>query len=145
MKIRTQSIISRVFFAAALAIISASVITTNQQVELLNKQEAIAKNIELKVGEFSYLSNDYLLYHESQQIDRWESKFSSFSDDLSNLTVERPDQQALVSNIKANQQRLKEIFDEVVSRTESAPEIQQNTVDTASIHRVIAIYGISVA
>ena len=67
MKIRTQLIISMVFFGVALAIISASVITTNQQVERLNKQEELARNIELEVGELNYLSNDYLLYHESQQ------------------------------------------------------------------------------
>ena len=128
MKIRTQLIISMVFFAVALAIISASVISTNQQVERLNKQEELAKNIELKVGELSYLSNDYLLYHESQQIDRWESKYSSFSEDASNLTVDGSDQQVLVNNIKANGQRLKDIFGDVVSSIESVPPLQQNTV-----------------
>ncbi|VVB64131.1 Methanogenesis regulatory histidine kinase FilI [uncultured archaeon] len=133
MKIRTQLIISMVFFAVALAIISASVITTNHQVEALNKQEELAKNIELKVGELSYLSNDYLLYHESQQIDRWEAKYSSFSEDASNLTVDGSDQQVLVNNIKANGQRLKKIFGDVVSRIESAPPLQQSTVGPAFI------------
>lgn len=133
MKIRTQLIISMVFFAVALAIISSSVITTNQQVERLNKQEELAKNIELEVGELSYLSNDYLLYHETQQIDRWESKYSSFSSDASNLTVDGSDQQVLVNNIKANGQRLKEIFSDVVSRVESAPPLQQSTVGPAFI------------
>lgn len=128
MKLRTQLIASMVFFAVVLAIISASVITTNQQVELLNKQEELAKNIELEVGELSYLSNDYLLYHEDQQIDRWNSKYSSFFADASNLTVEQSDQQVLVNNIKANGQRLKEIFDDTESRIESATIPQQNTV-----------------
>ena len=76
---------------------------TQQQTEQLNKQEELAKNIELEAGELSYLSNDYLLYHESQQVDRWEAKFSTFSNDLSNLSVDKPDQQVLVNNIKANQ------------------------------------------
>lgn len=133
MKIRTQLIISMVFFAVALAIISASVITTNQQVERLSKQEELAKNIELEVGELSYLSNDYLLYHENQQIDRWEAKYSSFFEDASNLTVERSDQQVLVNNIKVNGQRLKEVFGDVVSRVESAPPLQQSTVGPAFI------------
>lgn len=133
MKIRTQMIISMVFFAAALAIISASVISANQQVDRLGKQEELAKNIELEVGELGYLSNDYLLYRESQQIDRWESKYSSILDDVSNLTVEQPDQQVLVNNIKANGKRLKEIFDDVVSNAESSPEVQQSAVSAASI------------
>jgi PAS domain-containing protein len=133
MKIRTQLIISMVFFAAALAIISASMISTNQQVDRLNKQEELAKNIELEVGELGYLTNDFLLYRESQQIDRWESKYSSIFADVSNLSVDRPDQQVLVNNIKANGQRLKEIFDDVVSNSKSSPEVQQSAVNPASI------------
>lgn len=126
-------IASMVFFALALVIISTSVITTNQQVERLNKQEELAKNIELEVDELSDLSIDYLLYHEDQQIDRWNSKYSSFFADASNLTVEQLDQQVLVNNIKANGQRLKEIFDDTESRFESAPTPQQGTVSPAFI------------
>ncbi|HWQ18491.1 MAG TPA: response regulator [Methanotrichaceae archaeon] len=133
MKIRTQLIISMFFFGAAMAIISASVIVTNQQVERLNKQEELVRNIELNIGELSYLSNDYLLYHENQQIDRWESKYSSISGDISNLTVDQPEQQVLLNNIKANQQRLKEIFSDVVSKVESLPKSQSNTADLAFI------------
>ncbi|KAB2941494.1 MAG: PAS domain S-box protein [Candidatus Methanoperedens sp.] len=121
MKIRTQLIISMVFFSIALLIISASMITTNQQIERLNTQEELAKNIELKANELSYLSNDFLLYHESQQIDRWESQYSSISDDISNLTVDRPDQQALVNSIKTDQQKLKAVFTDILSKIESSP------------------------
>ena len=135
MKIKTQLIFSMVFFGVALLIISSSVILTNQQVDRLNKQEELAKNIELDAGELSYLSNDYLLYHESQQVDRWEAKFSSFSNDLSNLSVDTPDSQVLVNNIKANRARLKEIFEDVVSKTENerASQTANGTVDTAFI------------
>lgn len=133
MKFRTQLIISMGFFAVALAIISASMIATNQQVERLNKQEDLTKDIELKVGELSYLSNDYLLYHESQQIDRWESKYSSISEDVSNLTVDRPEQQVHVNNIKTSQQQLKEIFGDIVSRINSASSLQRNAVDPGFI------------
>ncbi len=129
MKIRTQLIVSTVIFAVALAIISASVISTNQQVERLNKKEELAKKIELKVGELSYLSNDYLLYHEGQQIDRWESKYSSISNDISNLTVSSPEQQVLVDDIKANHQRLKDVFGDIVSGIQNEPENLQNTAD----------------
>jgi PAS domain S-box-containing protein len=129
MKIRTQLIMSTVFFAVALAIISASVISTNQHVERLNKQEELAKNIELRVAELGYLSNDYILYHESQQIDRWESKYSLISGDVSNLTASSPKQQVLVDDIKASGQRLKNIFGDIVSEIENGPENQQNTAD----------------
>ena len=135
MKIKTQLIFSMVFFGVALLIISASVILTNQHVDRLNRQEELAKNIQLDAGELSYLSNDYLLYHESQQVDRWEAKFSSLSNDLSNLSVDTPDSQVLVNNIKANQARLKEIFDDVVSKTEieRASQTTDGALDTAFI------------
>jgi PAS domain S-box-containing protein len=129
MKIRTQLIMSTVFFVVALAIISASVISTNQHVERLNKQEELAKNIELRVAELGYLSNDYILYHESQQIDRWESKYSLISGDVSNLTASSPKQQVLVDDIKASGQRLKNIFGDIVSEIENGPENQQNTAN----------------
>jgi PAS domain S-box-containing protein len=133
MRIRTQLIISMVFFAVALAIISASVISTNQKVDRLSRQEELAKNIELQVGELGYLTNDYLLYREIQQVDRWESKYSSIFNDVSNLTVDQPDQQVLVNNIKANGQRLKEIFDDVASSADSSSEVQQSAVNPGVI------------
>ncbi len=133
MKIRTQLIISMIFFAVTLAIISASVISTNQQADRLSQQEELAKNTELQVGELGYLTNDYLLYRESQQIYRWESKYSSILDDVSNLTVDQPDQQVLVNNIKANGQRLKEIFDDVASNSESSQEVQPGAVNPGVI------------
>jgi len=131
MKIKTQFINSMVIFGVMLLIISASVIFTNQQVQQLNKQEEIAKNIERTASELGYLSNDYLIYHESQQRARWESKFSSLSDDLSNLKPNSPEQQALVNNIRANQQRLRAVFTDVVSTFESTPANQSAATDMA--------------
>ena len=128
MKIRTQLIISMVFFVIALLIISASVIITNQQVEQLNKQQEIVKNVELKAGDLSYLSNDYLLYRERQQIDRWNSKYSSFSSDISNLRTDNPDQQVIINNIKVNQQRLNETFEGIVSSSSNTSSGQLNAL-----------------
>ena len=119
MKIRTQLIISIVLFGIALLIIAASVVITNQQVDRLNQQQNLVKNIELGAGELGYLSNDYLLYHESQQLDRWNSKYAAFSDDLSRLSVDTPEQRDLVNTIKANQQRLKDVFGDAVSTIQS--------------------------
>jgi PAS domain S-box-containing protein len=114
MKIRTQLIISIALFCVALLIIAASMVMTNQQVDQLNRQQELVKNIELGAGELGYLSNDYLLYNENQQLDRWNSKYAEFSGDVSNLSVNSPEQQVLVDTIKAGQQRLKDVFSDVV-------------------------------
>ena len=49
--------------------------------------------------------------------------------------MDTPDSQVLVNNIKANQARLKEIFEDVVSKTENkrAPQTTDGALDTASI------------
>jgi hypothetical protein len=85
MKIRTQFIVTMVLFGFVLFIMAASLIVANRQVDWLNQQSEISQNVERNARELSYLSNNYLLYRESQQHARWESKFAAFSGDVSRL------------------------------------------------------------
>jgi PAS domain S-box-containing protein len=133
MKIRTQLIVSIALFVLALLLISASVIITNQQVDRLKKQEELINSIQLGAGELGYLSNDYILYPESPQLDRWNSKYASLSEDLSKMSVDGQEQQVLLDSIKADQQRLKEIFDDVVSTIGSTSQNQNKSPDPAYI------------
>ena len=96
MKIRTLLITSIVTFSILLLIISGLVVVTNQQIGKLVDQEARANTIALEVGELGYLSNDFILYRESQQEERWNTKFSSISEDIMRLSVDQPEQQAIV-------------------------------------------------
>ena len=115
MKLRTQLIAGIVLFAVLLAIVSSFVILTNQQVERLTVQEETANNIALEVGELGYLSNDYILYREPQQADRWNAKFAVISGDIANLSVDQPDQQAIADNLAANLKNTKSVFDDIAS------------------------------
>ena len=131
MKIKNQFITSMVVFSAVLIIITASFISTNQQVEQLNNQVVIAQGIERGASELSYLSNDYFLYQESQQLDRWESKFSSLSSDLASLNPTSPEQQTFVSNIETDLQRLHSVFTGIVAFLENAPRNVSVRIDPA--------------
>ena len=122
MKIKTRLTLSVAIFAIALLIIIGSVIVTNQQVDRLNKQEELAKTIEIEANELSYLSSDYILYRESQQAERWESKYSALASDLSDLAVDTPEQKVLVTNLMENQQRLRHVFDDVKSGITGSPQ-----------------------
>ncbi len=115
MKLRTQFIITMLLFGIILVAIAASAIITNQLLEKAGQQEEIATNIAQGASELSYLANDYLIYRESQQLKRWQSRFASFSAQVAGLRVERPEQQVLVANILANQKRFKEVFDSAAS------------------------------
>ncbi len=118
-------------FGILLAGISASAITTDQRAEKATEQERIAGRIAQGASELSYLSNDYVIYHESQQLDRWQSRFTLFLNDVATLRADRPEQQALVRNIQANSQRLKDVFDSVVSAVGSSTSGQGRTIDPA--------------
>jgi PAS domain S-box-containing protein len=115
MKIGTQFIITMGLFGTILVVIAATAIITNQRVAEVGQQEAIAGNIAQGAGDLSYLSQDYLIYRESQQLKRWQSRFASLSTLVAGLQATRPEYQVLVSNIEANQQRLKDVFDSVAS------------------------------
>ncbi|MDO8490583.1 MAG: PAS domain S-box protein [Dehalococcoidia bacterium] len=121
MRIRTQFLVTMLLFGVILAAISASALITNRQLEHADEQEKIAANIAQGASELSYLSNDYVIYRESQQLARWQSRFASFSNDVAGLDVDRPEQQALVGNIQANRQRLKEVFDSIVAAGGNTP------------------------
>ena len=115
MRIRTQFIVTMLLFGIVLVVLAASAIITHQKLEKVTQQENLAANIAQGATELSYLSNDYLIYRENQQLSRWQSRFASFSNQVAGLNVDKPEQQVLVRNIKANEQRLKQVFESVAS------------------------------
>ncbi len=119
MRLRTQFIITMLLFGIILVVIAASAIITDRQVEKVGRQERIAAQIAQGASELSYLANDYLIYRESQQLKRWQSRFASFSAEVAALRVDRPEQRALVADIQANKNRFKEVFDSAASALES--------------------------
>jgi PAS domain S-box-containing protein len=102
-----------VIFIILLTIIFGLVIITNEQVDRLVDQENMAKGIALEVGELGYLSNDYILYREPQQADRWDTKYASISVHIAHLSVDKPEQKAIVSNLAANLKNSKSVFDDI--------------------------------
>ena len=105
MKIRTQFILSMVILGSLLLLVAIAVAITNQKVESTSQQELLASQIESEAHNLSTIANDYLLYRESQQASRWETKFASFSNDLSEMKATNPEQQALLADMKTNQQQ----------------------------------------
>ena len=131
MKLRAQFLITMLLFGIILVVVAASAIITNQQLEKAGQQERIAGNIAQGASELSYLSNDYLIYRESQQLKRWQSRFASFSEQVAGLNVDKPEQQALVRNIRGNQNRFKEVFDSVASAPGRTSQSQSVALDQA--------------
>jgi PAS domain S-box-containing protein len=129
MRIRTQFLITLLLFGALLLVISASALLTRLQVKRAVQQEEIADSIAMGASELSYLSNDYVIYRESQQLSRWQSRFALFSSSVSRLQAAGPEQQALISNMQANLGRLKTVFDSIVSAIGSSAQEQGEPFD----------------
>jgi PAS domain S-box-containing protein len=115
MRIKTQFSLIILLFGIVLAVIAASAVVTSRQAETVGKQERIASGIAQGAGDLSYLTNDYLIYREAQQLKRCQSRFASLSRQVASLHVEKPEQQVLVLSIRANEQRLKQVFESVAS------------------------------
>jgi signal transduction histidine kinase/HAMP domain-containing protein len=120
-----------VLFGIILVLVVVSAIITNQQIEKASQRQGIAGRIAQGANELSYLGNDYLIYRESQQLKRWQSKFASFSALVASLRADRPEQQTLINNIRANQGRLKEVFDSVRSAPEGPARNQRTAFEPA--------------
>ncbi|HXX54699.1 MAG TPA: PAS domain S-box protein [Methanoregula sp.] len=115
MKIRTQLIAGIVIFALLIVVISGLVIVTNQQVDRLAVQEHTANTIALDVGELGYLSNDYILYREPQQAERWDAKSASIAGEIANLSADQPEQKAIIGNLAANINNTRTVFEDIAS------------------------------
>ena len=69
---------------------AASAIIAQRQGERAGQQEKIASDIAQGASELSYLANDYLIYRESQQLKRWQSRFAAFSAEVAALRADEP-------------------------------------------------------
>ena len=122
MKIRDQMILSAVLFGVMLLVIAVSVVTTTAELDRLDRQVQIVDRIGLAANDLNYLSSEYLLYGEPQQLDRWERRYASLDADISNLSAGSPDRQALITAIGEDRGRLKSVFDDVLAQNDTPPQ-----------------------
>jgi PAS domain S-box-containing protein len=112
-KIRTQLIAGMAVVILIFVILSASVVSTTQQVERMDRQMELAAKIELDAYELNQLTSDYLLHHEDRQEVQWRGQYALLSGNLARLETVTPEQQTLAENIRLDLQHLELIFSEV--------------------------------
>ena len=121
MKIKNQFVISIVAFSVVLAIIAASIIVTEQQTAQLNGQTSIARDVQNRVSNLNYISNDYFLYQSNSDLDLWQAQLSAVLDDLAKLNTTSSQQTALANNVYTDLQNLNGAFQSAVTFLENAP------------------------
>lgn len=130
MKIRTQFAIVLTVFGLLVATCGTLLFISRQRANQLRQQQQIAQNVEQTALELGYLSNGYLLFQGGDQVVRWEPKFALFSDYLARLEPDNPEQQDLVTKIKANQELLNASFANLASKKDggSLDRLQQTAL-----------------
>jgi len=136
MRLSTQFRITLVLFTAVLIVISVSALVTSDQINKTRVQESLANNIVQGASELGYYAGDYVIYHQDTQLNRWQTLFASFSQDVANLNVDTPEQQSLVQAIRQSQQNMKEVFDSIVSSSENPQNASQNSPEALSNFQV---------
>jgi len=131
MRLSIQFKIILAVFTIVLVVISASILATSGQISQTRTQENLSNSALQGASELTYLSNQYVIYREDFVLSRWQSTYTAISNDIGNLTVNSPDQQALVQEIKASQQNMKTVFDSIVAIT--MPSQNQSTATTVEI------------
>jgi len=121
MKIKNQFLICIGIFSIVLLVITASVAITDRDVRQLNNQGLITGKIQRSVSSLSSVSIDYFLYQEDLQLSRWNSIHASLHSELSELTLNNPQQQNVIKLIDDDLHSLNQTFEEVVSYLQTAP------------------------
>jgi PAS domain S-box-containing protein len=136
MRLSTQFRITLVFFTVLLIVISASALITSSQISKTRAQESIANNIVLGASELGYYAGDYVIYQQSPQLNRWQTRYDSFSTDVANLDVSTPQEQALVKSIEQTSQNMKNVFDSIVESIDTSQNASQTPSETLSTFQV---------
>jgi signal transduction histidine kinase len=121
MRIRSQFIISIIFFGVALLVVSASMVATNWQLADLDEKEKSVENIQTGASDLGAFWNNFLLFQEDAQLTLWETKVSSISNEISKLNSTNLQQKTLVNNIWTDVQSIDIVFNYVVSLLDRAP------------------------
>jgi PAS domain S-box-containing protein len=118
MKIKTQFIISIVFFTVMLIALSVGLLALNVRLARHNRQEDIISDIERSARDLGYIANNYLLYGEPQQPARWEATFNAITASLSEFRELSAADQVDVANIQDNLTAMQRVFSDIRSTIE---------------------------
>jgi signal transduction histidine kinase len=120
-----------VLFGVILVVIITSILFTNKLLEKVVRQQKVAENIFLWASDLSFLSVDYLIYHESQQMKRLRTKYDAVASEIDKLAAGSTAEKALITNIRNNQTRLKDVFTNVALYPNRMPGYHNPDFDPA--------------
>ena len=130
MKIKTQVLISIIFFSVTTVIIAATVAITDNEITHINAQREISSKIERGVSNLNTVSINYFLFQEDLQIDRYQTQIASLYGELSGMILDSS-QQVLANRIMRDLQILNESFVDVTKYLQNTPRNVSVRIDRA--------------
>ena len=130
MKLKNQLIFSISIFALIVLIVSSSIIFADQQIAWIRNQEQVANDISVGASGLAYISNDYFIYQQTDQVILWQQQISSLSEELSKLTPNGPEQNIIISTVDADLQRVSTIFNNSMALIQNVPQNETGQVPT---------------
>lgn len=115
MRIRDQFVLTTALFVILVVLVFLSVTITNRLVNQAVRQDATAHEIARSADNLMYLSTTFLIYLHDQQLSHWENEYTTLSRLVDTLNARNDTQAAVVRNIRINEQRLREVFDETIA------------------------------
>jgi PAS domain S-box-containing protein len=119
MKIKTQVTISIIIFVFLAIVIILSVLSSNNQIQLIEEKQRIIDNIDRSSFDLYYLENDYLIHDGTRPVERWNSKYAELAVHLNELNVSDPSQQAILDEMVSVQMDMNTSFSNLVNVTRS--------------------------
>jgi len=117
MKIKTQVSISLIIFVLLAIVIILSVLSSNNQLRMIQEKQRIIDDIDESSFDLYYLENDYLIHDGTRPVERWNSKYAELTGQLQALDASDPSQQALLDEMVSIQMDMNTSFSNLVSVT----------------------------
>jgi PAS domain S-box-containing protein len=124
MKIRTQFIILTAVFAAILAGLGLATLVGSIAIQSAVNSGVAVSAIDTQITELNYLTNDYLLYHETLQLSRWQTKYDEIKTGLSSLNGLSAEESASVTNLNTEMANTQSVFNEATAAEQLLPADQ---------------------
>jgi nitrate/nitrite-specific signal transduction histidine kinase len=134
MKIKNQFHFNMILFSAILLVVSFFVIYSFQQVDFINRQEDLARNVELGASNLNFYWNSYLLENDLKNLVNWEVEYKSFSTNIAGLKPIDSEQLELVDDIRADQKHLLSIYDDLNSKAQRRKPVEVKGLDSEALN-----------
>lgn len=131
MKIKKQFISVIIIFAVAFVTISVTTIFTQQQAATIEREVGISNEIQIKISNLNFISNNYLLFEQDSELENWASNITFLNSHISELETIELQHTQMLHMLEADIEQANTTFYSTVNYLASTPQNQTIRNDPA--------------